>query len=170
MINNNVNNTSSSSSSTLLLLGAAEAAPIVHPPHQQTLEWEHKTTTTITKHAGKEPETQKQDFIFFLVLRREQACKAPPQHTTKELRTVPWTPGPLPSDAGPVFLRRCQWCYSGPFSMFQIQDWIQQGHFQPSIHLRQGSVGIFQDLSVMGLMNYKEDPTQNRVSWKACHT
>ena len=50
----------------------------------------------------------------------------------------------------------------GPFSMFQIQDWIQQGHFKPSIHLRQGSVGIFQDLSAMGLMNYKEDPNSEQ--------
>ena len=46
----------------------------------------------------------------------------------------------------------------GPFQFFQIQEWIQQGHFKPSVHLRQGNVGIFQDLSMLGLMLYKEDP------------
>ena len=29
----------------------------------------------------------------------------------------------------------------GPFQFFQIQEWIQQGHFTPSVHLRQGNVG-----------------------------
>ena len=75
------------------------------------------------------------------------------------------SPGPM--DHSPVMLDQYSYVdvngvIQGPFSMFQIQEWIQHGHFKPSIHLRQGSVGIFQDLSVMGLMNYKEDPNSEQ--------
>eukprot|EP00944_MAST-04C_sp_MAST-4C-sp1_P001080 g1080.t1 len=78
-----------------------------------------------------------------------------------------YVPSPGPLDHSPVMLDQYSYVdvngvIQGPFSMFQIQDWIQQGHFRPSIHLRQGSVGIFQDLSVMGLMNYKEDPNSEQ--------
>ena len=47
----------------------------------------------------------------------------------------------------------------GPYELFQIQEWIQEGHFKPSVNIRQGNIGIFQDLAIMGFMQYKEDPS-----------
>ena len=53
----------------------------------------------------------------------------------------------------------------GPFSFNQLQVWISQNLFPPTLYTRRGHE-MFLELGELGLMSYSSDPIERKVPWR----